>query len=100
MIGRVRFVRGTRRACSAVLGIFLLAAPVAAMTVEDCRRIQSLLAKTVPAVDDLRIAPRLSDDGWCRVIDGPFGGGLEWRFELSGDQFEAAFRQNGLEFDG
>ena len=70
------------------------------MTAEDCARIQSLLSKPLPAVKELRLAPRVTEDGWCRVIDGPFGAGLEWRVVVSGDQFEAAFRQERLELEG
>lgn len=76
------------------------AAPAQAMTIEDCQRIQSTLSKPVAAIAELRLAPTVTDDGWCRVIDGPLGGGLEWRVDTSGNAFTAQFRQDGLEVDG
>lgn len=77
----------------------LLAGPAQAMTSEDCKRIQSTFAKTIPAVGEIRIAPSVSADGWCRVIDGPIGSGLEWRVNEPGQRFLLEIRQQGLSFD-
>lgn len=77
----------------------LLAAPAHAMTPEDCKRIQATVAKAVPAARDVRLAPSVTDDGWCRVIDGPLGAGLEWQVTGQGDRFLFEMRQDGFELD-
>ncbi len=78
--------------------MLLLTAPAQA-TVEDCRRALADLSKLVSGAAELRLGPTATPDGWCRVIDGPFGAGLEWQIETSGAQFDAAFRQERLELD-
>jgi hypothetical protein len=77
----------------------LAATPALAMTAEDCKRVQATVAKSVPAVNDLRLAPSVTDDGWCRVIDGPLGSGLEWRLETTGADFTLDVRQDRFEFE-
>ena len=69
------------------------------MTPEECKRIQATGSKAVPAANDVRLAPTVTDDGWCRVIDGPLGAGLEWQVTGPGDLFLFEMRQDGFELD-
>ena len=77
---------------------WLIAIPAVAMTPEDCKRIQTTVAKSVVAVSEIRLAPSVTEDGWCRVIDGPLGSGLEWRLETSGSDFTFDLRHDRFEF--
>lgn len=93
-----RFRRGTR-AISVVLAVAFSAASAPAMTPQDCTRIRDALSEAIPAVAELRLSPSLTDDGWCRVVDGPLGAGLEWRADAVGDRFSAQFRQRAFEIE-
>lgn len=84
---------------SLILIAVLSAATAHAMTPEDCKRIQATVAKAVPAAGEVRLAPSVTDDGWCRVIDGPLGAGLEWQVTGPGDRFLFEMRQDGFELD-
>lgn len=79
--------------------ISLAALPAQAMTIEDCRRLQSSLAATLPAINDIRLSPSVTEDGWCRVIDGPIGGGLEWKMSGGLEDFNVEVRQKRLEIE-
>lgn len=80
--------------------VFILATlPVQAMTIEECRDVQASLARTLPTIKDMRLSPSVTEDGWCRVIDGPIGGGLEWKITGSLEDFTAELRQKRLEID-
>ncbi len=79
--------------------LVFLAGSAQAMTPEDCRQIQSTLAKSIAALKELRLSPSVSQDGWCRVIDGPLGGGLEWTFQRFGTGFQLSLRQDNFAVD-
>lgn len=74
----------------------LVAGPAQAMEPADCARLQALVGEAVPPVAELKLAPRVTTDGWCRVLAGPFGEGIEWQGTADADGFFAEFRQNTL----
>lgn len=77
----------------------MLAAPAAAMTPADCDRLRDQVVAAVPSAGDIRISPSLTPDGWCRVLEAPFGEGLEFRVAGVGAEFVAEFRQQDVELD-
>ncbi len=85
------------------LSVFFLACfclqPASAMTPEDCLRLRDMAAKTVPAVSQLRISPAVTEDLWCRVIDGPLGPGWDWRMSQTSDSFTLEVRKDRLTYD-
>lgn len=81
------------------LFFILLAAPVSAMTPEDCGQKLSVIAGKIQGAEDIRLAPDVTEDGWCRVIEGPLGRGLEWRLDIVGRDFELDLRQKKFDFE-
>lgn len=79
--------------------LLLSVSPVMAMTPEDCRSRLSAVAGKIPGVEELRLAPEVTEDGWCRVIDGPLGAGLEWRLDIDGRDFGLEVRQERFVFE-
>lgn len=91
---------GGRCVVSVILALAFLAQSVSAMTPEDCSRLRATIAKTFPPVEALRLSPSVTADKWCRVIDGPLGGGLEWRVTGERSSFLLEVRQDPLEVEG
>lgn len=81
------------------LFFILLAAPVSAMTPEDCAQKLSVIAGKIKGAEEIRLAPDVTKDGWCRVIEGPLGRGLEWRLDIVGRDFELDLRQKKFVFE-
>ena len=69
------------------------------MTPEDCQQRLSAIAGFIPSAEEIRLAPDVTEDGWCRVLDGPFGGGLEWTLDVLGQEFTFELRQKRLVFE-
>lgn len=69
------------------------------MTSEDCRQRLSVIEGMISNVNEIRLAPDVTEDGWCRVLDGPLGGGLEWRLDVLGQEFTFELRQKRFVFD-
>jgi hypothetical protein len=70
-----------------------------AMTPEDCKARFSVIAGKISALEELRLAPDVTEDGWCRIIDGPLGAGLEWKLGFEGRDFTLDLRQNRFVFE-
>ena len=70
------------------------------MEAEDCRRFHEALAAVIPPVSEMKMAPQPTEDGWCRVIDGPFAEGLKWQATETGAGFVADFRMERIEIEG
>lgn len=90
----MRFLSRNRdRICanSVALLIGFGATTAAAMTVEDCQRLGSTLGNfTVSGGDEVRVSSSLTEDGWCRMLEGPLGRGVEWR--SSGNLTDGTFQ--------
>lgn len=78
----------------------LLATPAVSMSARECNDVKDSIAAVLPAAGDVRLLPGVTDDGWCRVIDGPFGAGLEWRGSFAGGAASFEVRQERFAFEG
>lgn len=70
-----------------------------AMTGAECRDLQRRAEEVLPAVSELRVSPGVTEDGWCRIIDGPLGSGLEWRGMWNGQRISLDIRHESFVFE-